>query len=308
MNTNELRVTDLATSVLAVPPLARNRDLSLNREQNEKLMAHIESGGVSILLYGGNANFYHIPQSEYAETLELLATLASDDCWVIPSTGPDYGRLMDQAPILREMQFPTTMVLPNSAPGTPAGIGTALRKFVDSYQRPIVLYIKRDNYLPVGLVRELVADGVVFAVKYAVFREDARQDDYLRALLEQVEKRRIVSGLGELPAIIHLRDFGLETFTTGSGVIAPRASSALLNAMKAGNEQAAEKIHAAFVPLENCRNQINPIRVLHDAVTLTGIADTGPVLPLLHNLEEAQRADVGAAASALLAFERTFKA
>jgi hypothetical protein len=34
------------------------------------------------------------------------------------------------------------------------------------------------------------------------------------------------------------------------------------------------------------RNEINPIRVLHDAVRLAGIADTGPLLPLVSPLEE----------------------
>ncbi len=50
----------LAASVLAVPPLCRNSDLSLAEAENAKLIRHIESGGIRTLLYGGNANFYHI--------------------------------------------------------------------------------------------------------------------------------------------------------------------------------------------------------------------------------------------------------
>ncbi len=46
---------------------------------------------------------------------------------------------------------------------------------------------------------------------------------------------------------------------------------------------------AAFLPLEDCRDAYSPIRVLHDAVTLAGIADMGPMLPMLSNLPEAQR-------------------
>ena len=308
MKTNEISLADLAASVLVVPPLARNPDLTLNQTENMKLIVHIEGGGISTLLYGGNANFYHIPHSEYARTLEMLVQAAGDDTWVIPSAGPDYGRLMDQASILRDMQFPTVMVLPNGSPGTPAGTTTALRKFTDKYQQPIVLYIKQETYLPVEFVKQLVDDGIVFAVKYAVVRQNPAQDDYLRRLLSVVDKRRIISGLGELPAIVHLRDFGLESFTTGSGAIAPRASGALLEALKSGNQKKAETIHAAFVPLENCRNRVHPIRVLHEAVHLCGLARTGPLLPFLHNLDESERQEVVGPARQLLSYEQTFSA
>ena len=67
----------LTESVLAVPPLARNPDLSLSPTENQKLIRHIESGHITTLLYGGNANFYHIPLSEYDDTLGFLAEAAA---------------------------------------------------------------------------------------------------------------------------------------------------------------------------------------------------------------------------------------
>ena len=54
-----------------------------------------------------------------------------------------------------------------------------------------------------------------------------------------------------------------------------------------------------FAKLENLRDAHSPIRVLHEAVTLAGIADMGPMLPMLSNLGEAQRAPVREAAIAL---------
>ena len=33
----------------------------------------LETGGVRTLMYGGNANFYHLPTSEYAATLDFIA-------------------------------------------------------------------------------------------------------------------------------------------------------------------------------------------------------------------------------------------
>ena len=55
-----------------------------------------------------------------------------------------------------------------------------------------------------------------------------------------------------------------------------------------------------FRPLEDLRNEINPIRVLHDAVTFSGIADMGPAYPMLTNLEEKERPAVDSAAKSLL--------
>ena len=62
----------------------------------------------------------------------------------------------------------------------------------------------------------------------------------------------------------------------------------------------AETIRCIFRPLEDLRNEINPIRVLHEAVSLAGIAETGPALPLLSQLDEADASRVGEAAKKLL--------
>jgi hypothetical protein len=56
-----------------------------------------------------------------------------------------------------------------------------------------------------------------------------------------------------------------------------------------------------FRPLEDLRNAINPIRVLHRAVEGAGIAPTGPLLPLLSNVDPHEEPAIDAAASQLLA-------
>ena len=43
---NPLLTDKLTRSVLAVPPLARTRDLGLNEAENAKLIRHIEAGGI----------------------------------------------------------------------------------------------------------------------------------------------------------------------------------------------------------------------------------------------------------------------
>ena len=78
----------------------------------------------------------------------------------------------------------------------------------------------------------------------------------------------------------------------------------MLKAMRAGDWAEAERIRAVFKPLEERRNEINPIRVLHEAVRLAGIAETGPLLPLLTNVAESEHPKIREAATRLLKEER----
>ena len=80
----------------------------------------------------------------------------------------------------------------------------------------------------------------------------------------------------------------------------------ILAAIKAKDYATAEDIRANFMPLEDHRDGINPIQVLHDAVTLAGVADMGPMLPSMDNLEADDKVKVEKAAKALLAYDQGF--
>ncbi len=302
MDTRPLTSARLASSVIAVPPLARGADERVNQAENTRLIRHIESGGVNLLLYGGNAIFYHLRPSEYATVLTQLAEAAGPGTVVIPSAGPSYGLSMDQAEIAREFPFPTVMVLPHQGLQTFAGVETGLRRFADAYGRPIVVYVKQEGYVTPREVARLVNDGCVSWIKYAIVRPDPAQDPFLQELLQHVPASMIVSGIGEQPALVHLRDFQINGFTSGCVCVAPRLSTRFLAAITAGDWVEAERIRAIFKPLEDLRNSINPVRVLHEAVRLSQLADTGPILPLLSGLTEEQAALVGRTARELLAF------
>ncbi|HEX6634914.1 MAG TPA: dihydrodipicolinate synthase family protein [Usitatibacter sp.] len=304
MKTTPVTPADLSASVIAVPPLARRADLSLDPAANRALIRHLEEGGVRTLMYGGNANFYHLPTSEFAATLELVAGSVRDDTWVIPSAGADYGKLMDQAAILRDLAFPTAMALPFGKPSNDSGVATALRRFADRLGKPIVAYVKGMGYIEPATLGALAKDGVICAIKYAIVREHPSDDPYLADLVEQVDRSLVISGIGERPAIVHWRDYGLRAFTSGSVCVAPRGSMRLLALLKAGHYDEAAKIRAAYIPLEDRRDALGPIRVLHDAVTLAGIAEMGPILPMISNLEASERAAVQPIAKALLAHDR----
>jgi dihydrodipicolinate synthase/N-acetylneuraminate lyase len=289
----------LAESVLAVPPLALTDDLRINPAANAKLIRHLETGGVTTLLYGGNANVHNWPVSTFDEWLGVLEVAAGEDSWVIPSVGPDWGKLIDEAAVLKHRKFPVAMALPMIAPQTPDGVVRALEEFVSRSGVPLIVYIKADNYIAPDAMARLHEQGAVFGIKYAVPRKDPMGDAYLEALIGAIGRERIVSGFGEPPALPHVLDYGLAGFTAGCVCIAPSLSMRVLRALKAGNRAEAKALLQPFLRLEALRERINAIRVLHQAVTDSGIADMGPILPTLSLPPIADRAEIRAAAREL---------
>ncbi len=301
MQTTPVRMEQFRSSVLAVPPLARDDSDRICRQENERLIRHVEAGGVSMLLYGGNANLYHIRPSEYASMLEMLEATAGNDTLVIPSVGPSFGLMMDQADTLKSTRFPTAMVLPTKAVMTEAGLMNGFRRFVEAFGRPAVLYIKEEGYISPEGAAELVRDGLVSFIKYAIVRKDPADDDFLDRLVSLVDTPLICSGTGEQPALVHMTKFRLNGYTSGCVCINPALSQQMLRAITSKDYDLAERIRRIFLPLEDLRNEINPIRVLHEAVTLCNIAGTGRQFPLLSGITDSTADRVRRAAMDLLA-------
>lgn len=301
----DITPTDLA-GIFAVPPLPRRRDQrrSLDLDAAEAIVKHIEAGGITRFLYGGNAFLYHATGDEYDVLLGWLASFPASR-WAIPSLGPSFGRALDQARSLRRHGFRCAMMLPCGDPRDPVGMEAGLREVADAAGIPLVLYLKSENGF--GASREegldavgrLMADGIAVAIKYAVVRQDPADDDYLEGLLHRVERDRVISGMGERPAIVHLRDFGLEGFTTGSGCVAPALCSELFAACQASDWDQAEHLRARFMPLEDLRDEWGPARVLHHAVELAAIAQTGSIPPYVSQLNASQLARLAPVAQAL---------
>jgi dihydrodipicolinate synthase/N-acetylneuraminate lyase len=161
--------------------------------------------------------------------------------------------------------------------------------------------MKNEGYITPALVEHLVKDGLVSWIKYAIVRDDPSKDAVLSELTGRVDPQLIVSGIGEQPALVHLDQFKLGGFTTGCGCVAPVLSQKVLKLAKKGDWAGANAVRQQFELLEDLRNEINPVRVLHEAVTLSGVADMGTILPLLSGLNPMDRSRVQAAAAALLA-------
>jgi dihydrodipicolinate synthase/N-acetylneuraminate lyase len=207
---------------------------------------------------------------------------------------------MDEARVLKSRKFPTAMVLPLKFPATSKGTAIGIRRFTDETGLRVIAYVKDTHTLQPDDIAALVDEGRICAVKYAVVLEHPEDDPFLTNLLRVVDKQLVISGIGERPAITHLRQFGLPSFTSGSVCVGPRGSMALLKALQEGRDDDARKLRAAYLPLEDLRDEMGPIPVLHEAVTAARIADMGPMLPMMSRLEEAHRAPVQAAATELL--------
>jgi dihydrodipicolinate synthase/N-acetylneuraminate lyase len=279
-------IAQLRESVIAVPPMARNASGTICREQNAKIIRFLEAGGIRSLLYGGNAVFYHIRMSEYADALSMLADETGDETVVVPSIGPSFGLATDQVDVLKDFAFPTVMLLPSCEVVDQLGIASGIRRIAEQLGRPIVLYIKFDRWLDPKLVESLHADGAISWIKYAVVRDDPAKDDYLREIFDVFPGERIVSGIGEQPAIVHLRDFGVTGFTSGCVCVAPDRSMEMMRAIHGEDFAAAEAIRKWFLPLEDLRNEVHPICVLHHAVQAAGVAETGAMLPTLSDVSD----------------------
>ncbi len=267
---------DLCAGVFAVPPLARRTDASrtLDFEQNNLIVRHILSGGITRLLYGGNAFLYHLTLREYEQLLDWLTDLAGS-AWAIPSIGE--------------------------------GLERGYREIAAAANKHLIVYLKEENNLgtdrEAGLdaVARLVNDGVCIGIKYAVVRQPPCEDVYLEALLNRVDRKLVISGIGERPAVVHLRDWKLTGLTTGSGCIAPRLTQLIFEACRAGDFDRAENLRAEFIPLEDLRDLWGPAKVLHAATQLADIARMGDIPPYVSALSSKQEKELTPVVKRLIA-------
>lgn len=125
-------------------PLARDPAGRIDRDANRRIVRWLHAGGVTTIVYGGNANLYNMSLSEYPDFLDCLEDISPAKAWMLPSIGPDFGKALDQVAVLRERGFPTAMALPMASAATTGGLATGLRRLAEAFGRPLTAYLKTD--------------------------------------------------------------------------------------------------------------------------------------------------------------------
>ena len=119
--------------------------------------------------------------------LDIADEVGDASTLVIPSVGPDYGKLMDQAEICSKLGFRTAMVLPLDFPSTAEGLATGVRNFAHAFGKKVILYVKSDAVYTPEAIAGLVDEGLIVAVKYAVVRDDPAEDEFLSELCSLID-------------------------------------------------------------------------------------------------------------------------
>ena len=151
-----------------------------------------------------------------------------------------------------------------------------MREIAEAAGIPLIIYLKSedgfgsDRDQSLDAIGRLIDDGVAIAIKCAIVRDDPRKDAMLDGLLKRVDRRRVISGMGERPAIVHLRDYELGGMTRVPGASRRRCAVRLLMACARPELDDGRDLRAEFMPLEDLRDAWGPARVLHHATELAG--------------------------------------
>jgi dihydrodipicolinate synthase/N-acetylneuraminate lyase len=226
---------------------------------------------------------------------------------MVPSIGGDYGKAFDQVVLLRERGFPTAILLPFFLV-QPRGVATGIRKLADAYGKPLMIFFKSTDYLRAEDIAALMKDGALCAVEYGLAPDEGGRSPHLEALLDLIgSAERLIDGAGE-KTIVGNSKFGIQGYTSGSGLLAPHLSMALLAAVKRGDRPAIEALSCHFLAFEAARAAYSAIPVVHAALRLVGIADTGPMGPFFDsNFDEAATAEITRVAGELLHANNAFQ-
>ena len=142
------------------------------------------------------------------------------------------------------------MILPLQGGTTSKGVEAGVRKFVEAAGVPAILYIRQDGFIEVEEIKRLVDSQAVLGIKYAVADPTLPTTHTCGPYATQSIACGSVSGIGEQPAGVHIRDFGVGGFTAGIVCVAPKLSVAMLKAIRGGDWRV-EKIREACKPLED---------------------------------------------------------
>ena len=288
----------LAGSVIAEPPLALRPDFEVAHEVNIRLAGRLRAAGIAPLLYGGNANLFSQSLAQYAQAVEVMQEVAEYGP-VIAGIGPDLGKMLDQAGLIERAGIRNVMLLPLHYPADTHGTGDGVRRIAERLGFGVMVDLCRDNYLRPVTLSKLSDEGAVHLVRYSVPRANPEDDAYLDRVIEVMGRDRVISGLGEAAALDHIGKRRLPAYMSGAAALVPEAVLRLRDALR-HDLGAARRMLVPFLEFDRLRQALGPIQVLHDAVSVAGIAEMGPQIPMLSPVKAKFRDDLEAAVAPLL--------
>ncbi len=308
MKTTPVTPSCLVSSIIALPAIARRQDGHINVEESRKIITWLAGAGVSSFMYGGIAGMFNARLSEYEEVLDLIESVAPSEAWMVPAIGGDYGKAIDQVAMLKKRDFPTAILLP-FAPVQASGVATGIRKLADAYGKPLMVFFKSPDYLRPVDMAALVKDGALCGVEYGIAPDASGRSPHLETLLDLLGSAEwLIDGAGEL-TIVGNSKFGIQGYTSGTGLLAPHLSMALLDAVRRGDRPAIETLSRPFHDFDAVRGAYSAIPVVHAALSLVGIAETGPMGPFFEStFDEAATAHITRVAQALMQSNTDFRA
>ncbi|MER7107586.1 dihydrodipicolinate synthase family protein [Streptomyces sp. NPDC000229] len=281
--------------VVAIPVTPFDADGGVDRATYRALLRRLLDGGVRAVTPNGNTGeFYALTPEERVLLTELTVGETGDRAAVLVGVGHD---------------LPTATAAARHARA--CGVGMVM------VHQPVHPYVSRDGWIEyhreiadavpelgvVPYVRNPLLDGATIArlgelcpnvigVKYAV--PDAAR---FGAVARDAGLDRFVwiAGLAELYAPAYWA-MGATGFTSGLVNVAPAVSLAMLEALRAGDQQAAAKVWEQIRPFEDLRaadQSADNVTVVKEALDALGLCRRD-VRPPSRLLPEARRAEIAA--------------
>lgn len=252
----------------------------------------IAKSGVDVVVACGNTSEYAALTNEEAERVAALTIEASDGTTTLVGVGGALGKAIEQARKGIECGASGVMIhFPSDPYLSDAGLVRYYEELAAAVDGVVVLYLRQRN-LSTDVLDKLVEIENVQAIKYAIpdvhaFAEFAA--GYGKAIVP-------ICGLAEMWAPFFWLA-GARGFTSGLVNVAPDLSIEMLEALRAGNMDAAMALWRLIAPFERLRarngNSLN-VTVVKEAMVLAGLIEHGMVRPPISELQEKERAELAA--------------
>lgn len=245
--------------------------------------------GVNVIVPCGNTGeFYGLTLEEAKAVTKRVVEIVEHRAIVVAGIGYSVATAIELGSYAQEVGADCVLIhQPHHPYITNDGAVSYYKKIIDALDIPSVIYFKDPN-LSDDVLFQLATLEKLIAVKYAI-------NDLPRfaQIVRDVPKEHSITwicGTAEKWAPFYW-SAGARGFTSGLINVAPEKSFAMLNALKAGDEEASWRVWQEILPFENLRakhNNGNNVVVVKEAIEQMGL-QAGPTREPCAPLNEGDR-------------------